>query len=172
MNTDISRNTARIHSLVEFINENDLTFCTEVEHTDVPYTYMCECDNVTYTSRIDHFNVNSNLYDKIDNCFIINEFYSDHAALTMSITIPAPHTNVNKENTYTDINKVSWGKANNNDIAKYKYSVEDKLKMIDFNCDLFGCKDVTCVQHGDMLPNVYKDVLATCIDSAMNVFLK
>ncbi len=152
--------------LVEFINENDLTFCTELEHADVPYTYMYERDNVTYTSKIDHFIVNSNLCDKIDNCFIIDEFYSDHAALKMSITIPVPHTNVNKENTYTDNNKVSWGKANDIDIAKYKYSVEEKLKMIDFNCDLFRCKDVTCVQHGDMLQNVYEDVLAICIDSA------
>ncbi len=77
-----------------------------------------------------------------------------------------PHTNVNKENTYTDNDKVSWGKANDIDIAKYKYSVVEKLKMIDFNCDLFRCKDVTCVQHGDMLQHVYEDVLAICIDSA------
>ncbi len=27
-------------------------------------------------------------------------------------------------------------------------------------------KDVTCVQHGDMLQNLYEDVLAICIDSA------
>ncbi len=46
--------------LVEFINENDLSFCTELEHADVPYTYMCEWDNVTYTSKIDPFIVNSN----------------------------------------------------------------------------------------------------------------
>ncbi len=84
----------------------------------------------------------------------------------MSINIPVPHTNVNKENTYTDNNKVSWGKANDIDIAKYKYSVEEKLKMVGFNCDLFRCKDVTCVQHGDMLQNVYEDVLGTCIYSA------
>ncbi len=89
-----------------------------------PDTYMCERDNVTYTSKIDHFIVNSNSCDKIDNCFIIDEFYSDHAALKMAITIPVPHTNVNKENTYTCNNKVSWGKVNDIDIAKYKYSVE------------------------------------------------
>ncbi len=78
-----------------------------------------------------------------------------------------PHKNVNKENTYTDNNKVSWSKANYIDIAKYRYSVEEKFKMIDFNCDLFRYKDVTtCVQHGDMLQNVYEDVLATYIDSA------
>ncbi len=38
--------------------------------------------------------------------------------------------------------------------------------MIDFNCDLFGCKDVACVQHCDMLQYVYEDVLAICMDSA------
>ncbi len=123
LNTDISRNTPHTHSLVEFINENDLTFSTVLEHADVPYTYMCERDNVAYTSNIYHFIVNSNLCHKIHNCFIIDEFYSDHAALKMSITIPVPHTIVNKENTYTDNNKVSWGKANDIDIAKYKYSV-------------------------------------------------
>ncbi len=103
----------------------------------MPYTYMCESDNVTYISKIYHFIVNSNICYKIDNCFIIDELYSDHAALKMSITIPVPHTNVNKENNYTDNNKVSFSKANDIDIAKYKYSVVEKLKVIDFNCDLF-----------------------------------
>ncbi len=166
LNTDISRNTPHTHSLAEYINENDLTFCTELEHVDVPYTYMCKDENVTYTSQIDHFIVNSNLCDKIDNCFIIDEFYSDHAAPKISITISVPHTNVNKENPYTDNNKVSWSKANDIDITKYKYSVEEQLKMIDCNCDLFRCKDVTCVQLVDMLQNVYENVLANCIDSA------
>ncbi len=65
------------------------------------------------------------------------------------------------------------GKANDIDIAKCKYSVEEKLKMIDFNCDLFRCKDVTCVQHVDILENVYEDVLVTCVYILqMNVFLK
>ncbi len=49
LKTDISRNTLHTYSLVESINENDLTFCTELEHADVPYTYMCERDNVRYT---------------------------------------------------------------------------------------------------------------------------
>ncbi len=75
----------------------------------------------TPQTNIDHFIVNSNLCDKIDNCFIIDEFYSDHAALKMSITIPMPQTNVNKENIKIDNNKVSWGKANDIDISKYKY---------------------------------------------------
>ncbi len=38
--------------------------------------------------------------------------------------------------------------------------------MISFNLDLFRCKDVTCVQHGDMLQNVYEDVVTICTDSA------
>ncbi len=40
-------------------------------------------------------------------------------------------------------------------IAKYKYSVEEKVKMININCDLFRFKNVTC----DMLQYVYEDVL-------------
>ncbi len=58
------------------------------------------------------------------------------------------------------------GKAKDIDIAKYKYSAEEKLKMINFNSNLFRRKDVTCVQHSDMLQNVYEDVLTICIDSA------
>ncbi len=74
LNTDISRNTPYPHSLVEFINENDLTFCTELDHADAPYTYMCELDNVAYTSKIDNFIVTSNLCEKIDNCLLLMNF--------------------------------------------------------------------------------------------------
>ncbi len=40
LNTDISRNIPHTHSLVEFINEYDLTFCTELEYADVHARYL------------------------------------------------------------------------------------------------------------------------------------
>jgi hypothetical protein len=59
LNTDISRNTPHTTSLLEFVSEYDMGLCVEMQHADVPYTYLCERDNVTYTSKVDHFVVSN-----------------------------------------------------------------------------------------------------------------
>ncbi len=55
LNTDISRNTPHTASLLEFVSEYDMTICIEMGHVNIPYTYMCERGNETFTSKVDHF---------------------------------------------------------------------------------------------------------------------
>ncbi len=85
LNTDISRNTLHTASLLEFVSEYDMIICIEMGHVNIPYTYMCEWGNETFISKVDHFIVCKSYCDYIGVFFIIDEFYSDHAAVKMSI---------------------------------------------------------------------------------------
>ncbi len=49
---------------------------------------------------------------------------------------------------------------------RHKELVNEKLKHIRFDSDLFKCKNVTCLEHNNMLQSVYEDVLSICISSA------
>ena len=77
-----------------------------------------------------------------------------------------PNIKVNCDNHDTCKTKVAWYKANDNDISIYKDTVEINLRKIDYDPNLLRCKDVTCVQHNDMLQILYEDVLNVCIHSA------
>ncbi len=96
-NTDISRNTPHAASLLEFVSEYDMTICIEMGHVNIPYTYMCEQGNVTFTLKVNHFIVCNSLCDNIGECFIIDEFYSDHAAVKMSISVAVPHIDISND---------------------------------------------------------------------------
>ncbi len=67
-----------------------MTIYIEMGHVNIPYTYMYEWGNETFTSKLDHFIVCKYLCDNIGECFIIDEFYSDHAAVKISISVAVP----------------------------------------------------------------------------------
>ncbi len=62
--------------------------------------------------------------------------------------------------------KVAWNRAYDNNIQTYKELVNDKLKQIRFESDLFKCMNVTCIEHNNMLQSVHEDVLGIYIISA------
>ncbi len=97
LNTDISTNTAHTASLLEFVSEYDMTICIEVGHVNIPYTYICKQGNETFTSKVDNFIVCKSLCDNFVECFIMDEFYSDHAAVKMSISVAVPHIDMKNE---------------------------------------------------------------------------
>ncbi len=66
-------------------------------------------------------------------------------------------------------NKVAWHRANDNNIETYKELVNETLKQIRFDSDLFKCTNVTCLEHNNMLQSVYEGVLSICISSADKV---
>ncbi len=125
---------------------------------------MCERGNETFTSKVDHFIVYKSLCDNIGECFIIDEFYSDHGAVKMSISVAVPHIDMSND-VIVHNDKVAWHRANDNNIETYKELVNEKLMQIRFDIDLFKCMNVTCLEHNNMLQSVYEDVLSICISS-------
>ncbi len=142
LNTDISRNTPHTANLLEFVSEYDMTIYIEMGHVNMPYTYICEWGNETFTSKFDHFIVCKSLCDNIGERFIIDEFYSDHAAVKMSIFVNVPHIDMSND-VIVHSDKVAWHRANDNNIETYKELVNEKFKQIRFDSDLFKCTNVT-----------------------------
>ncbi len=134
-------------------------------HVNIPYTYMCERGNETFTSKVDHFIACKSLCDNIGECFIIDEFYSDHVAVKMSISVAVPHIDISND-VIVHSDKVDWHRANDNNIETYKELDNEKLKQIRFDSDLFKYMNITCLEHNNMLQFVYEDVLSICISSA------
>ncbi len=129
---------------------------------------MCERVNETFISRVDHFIVCKRLCDNIGECFIIDEFYSGHAAFKMFISVVVPHIDMSND-VIVHSDKVAWHRANDNNIETYKELVNEKLKQIRFDSDLFKCTNVTCLEHNNMLQSAYEDVLSICISSAISI---
>ncbi len=48
-------NTPHTASLLEFVSKYNMTICIEMGDVNIPYTYMCEPGNETFTSKVDHF---------------------------------------------------------------------------------------------------------------------
>ncbi len=58
---------------------------------------MCERENTTYTSKIGHFCINNILFDKVGDCFILDEFHSNHAVVPITLSVAIPHININRQ---------------------------------------------------------------------------
>ncbi len=69
----------------------------EMGHVDITYTYMCECGNETFTSKVDHFIVCKCLCDIISEYFIMDEFYSEQSTVKMFISIAVPHIELSND---------------------------------------------------------------------------
>ncbi len=71
-------------------------------------------------------------------CFIIDEFYSDHATLKIYISVAVPHIDMSND-IIVHSDKVAWHRAIDNNIETYKELVNEQLKQIRFDSDLFKC---------------------------------
>ncbi len=58
---------------------------------------MCEHENTTYTSKIDHFCISNSFCDKCGDCYILDEFHSDHAAVNITLSVAIPHIHIDKQ---------------------------------------------------------------------------
>ena len=164
LNTDISRDTPHTQSLTEFISQYDMSMCTTMSHADVPYTFMCERNGEVYTSKIDHMIVNASLADKMNECYIIDKFMSDHPALIVSLDIEVPRAPCN-DNAEFNGRKTAWYKATVNDIENYRCCIEEGLKNLIYDNSVFTCDDVFCTRHSNALQRLYDDILTVCLNA-------
>lgn len=91
LNTDLSRDTPHSQSLSQFVGEYNMGVCTEMDIANVPYTFSCERNGNTYTSKVDHLIVSENLSNHVLQCNIIGQFHSDHAAVVTVLSLCIPH---------------------------------------------------------------------------------
>ncbi len=119
-----------------------------MDNADVPYTYMCVKDGVTYTSKNDHFYVSNNLCKHIVECFINDDFVSDNAAVKATLSIAVPHNIINSQCSVFTGN-VAWWRASEENITMYKNIVDNYLIKLQYDNACIMCKDVNCLQlHG------------------------
>ncbi len=83
----------------------------------------------------------------------------------MFISVAVSHIDMSND-VIVHSDKVAWHRVNDNNIEIYKELVNEKLKHIRFDSDLFKCTNVTCLEHNNILQSVYEDVLIICISSA------
>ncbi len=69
------------------------------------------------------------------------------------------------------LQKVVWHKVNEEHVAQYKASLNDKLNTIELSNDVLLCKDVLCdnANHSILLDKLCKDLIMTCIDASNEV---
>ncbi len=62
LNTDLSRVRPHTQALSEFVRNYQMVVCIEMDHANLPYTYISPNGN---TSKVDHDIVSSNISDHI-----------------------------------------------------------------------------------------------------------
>lgn len=63
------------------------------------------------------------------------------------------------------VQKSAWYKATDENIASYKQELNDKICSLEYDLDMFTCKDLFCSKHKDSINCLYKKVINCILDA-------
>ncbi len=136
-----------------------------MEYADVPYTYMCIKDGVTYISKMVHFIVSNNLCNNVVEYFINNEYLGDNVAVKATLFIAVHHKAINSQcSVFTS--KIARQGASEETITVYTNIVDDYLIKLQYDNECLKCKYVNCKNHNNNIQTLYEDVLNISINAA------
>ena len=130
---------------------------------NIDYTF-CNFSNDSATfSTIDHFAVGSRMIDGIVSAGVIHDSanLSGHSAIFSKFNCGKMYLGLNH---LTKTSRVSWNKANCDEIIEFKRMLEEKLKTIDYNHE---CTDIKCDSdmHSEQLEDFTIEVLQAMEES-------
>ena len=65
--------------------------------------------------------------------------------------------------------KQSWHKASDQDLNIYKNQLDELLGKVTLDEDLLFCRDIHCVDHRDMICDLYNTVILSCIKASKHI---
>ena len=65
--------------------------------------------------------------------------------------------------------KQSWHKASDQDLNIYKNQLDELLGKVTLDEDLLFCRDIHCVDHRDMICDLYNTVISSCIEASKHI---
>ena len=160
-NADNNRNDLRSRLFKEFISNENLINCLELDISNIPYTYENSRVTPSTFSTIDHFLISpnmSNVVDRFDTIFSYNDF-SDHFPIMLSLNIKTEHFKIAKQE-YKPC--VAWHKCNDENIASYKYLIENELLKINPQHSGLKCRNFKCISHEKFIHNLYNEIISIC----------
>ncbi len=111
-----------LKALNQYIKDNDMIACINLDIADVPYTYI----GTKSTSRVDHFIVSQGLGSSVDTFNIIdNHLFSDHVPICVSCDIQIDHINIQDR---PNVSRTAWWKASDEQCLQYRETLDRKLK--------------------------------------------
>ena len=165
-NTDISRDNPQTNELIQFCNNENLCLLKNNSFSQVDYTFESACAS---RSCIDHIIVSQNLNDGVEKytCLFDVNNGSDHVPVIAEFVFDCEYL---KNNGVIKNNKTMWYKANENDIDKYKASLNVNLDNFVKDCmtGVLDCLDPHCKsdEHVCCLENLYGAIIDACLLSS------
>ena len=158
-NIDFGRSTHHSNELSYFIDREELFKCLDAPCSNIDYTFSSA--GIGNTSLIDHFFATETLFKSITHYYKIDSIDnpSDHCALICSFKFNVEYfTRESKVNT----KRLSWCKATDNDLTKYRYKLDNCLMNICVPVEAILCNNLFCNIHNDVINNFYNDIVDSC----------
>jgi hypothetical protein len=158
-----SKNTL---SLKQFMQNEDLMSCDDHVLSDVKYTHENEANRTR--SCLDHFLVIPNLYGCITKYESVNkgDNLSDHMPVCCYIDFQAIHNNPCENHTKP---RVNWGKISQDDILKYRQTLDEILSNIKLPMSALTCNNALCQKHKNDIDNLYNLICEACMVAGSSV---
>ena len=165
-NIDFGRNTHHSNELSYFIEREELFKCLDAPCSNIDYTFSSA--GMGNTSLIDHVFVTETLFKSITHYYKIDgiDNSSDHCALSCSFKFNVDYfTREIKDDTNK---RLSWCKATDNDLTKYRYKLDNCLTNIDVPVEAILCNNLFCNIHNDVINNLYSDIVESCKSASVS----
>ena len=161
LNTDYKRENGRVNRLDTFLSNN--SFETAWNKFSVDYTHEFELDEVTYTSTIDHFLWNAELYKKVSDAGVLHlvNNTSDHSPIYCDLEKTCSSGNVSSA-VKQSLRRISTKALDESDWNRFSEQLDQKLKLQSIP-ECMNCRDVHCTDENHTLEidKYAKDVLET-----------
>ena len=143
INADFLRNSGHVQSVQRYLNERLLTKSWEQFDADFTHTYE-DGNNVTHTSKIDHFFWNSGLDSMIEDAGVVHNIdnSSDHCPIYCVINCNVQENN-DTASRYV-LPRPSWKKASDEEKNNYLKVLREKLSQLSIPECVKNCKDIHC----------------------------
>jgi hypothetical protein len=162
LNIDFSRNWVHTGLLSSFCEKLDI--CAIVKHCmcTIDYTYQFDFERFNV---LDHFLTSSTLFDVAILSATVwhdGDNLSDHHPICLAVRLDLPVLNA-VDKIFRE--KVSWSKANEDNLSCYKQTLSELLAGINIPAAALDCRDVICTDFSHCFAlNVYsRDLIDACL---------
>ena len=164
INADFVRNNQFTCAVNDFINKHQLNRAWL--DFSVDYTFSSPANNST--STIDHFMLNKELSNFVENAGVIHrgDNLSGHSPIFLKLKTDKLPRTTNPPRQYFP--KQCWKKATSNDIQGFKHHLKDNLDVMNVPHSILACTDINCqsLEHKNDIDQYILDIIKSIEHSA------
>lgn len=164
LNTDFSRTqSAHGQHISELCNRMGLTLTHQNPRARLDFSYYNDFNHAS--SLIDHFVVSENIANSITSVTCVHEGdnLSDHSPVLLDLTALAFERENSIQRESEPSKRPAWRKATDAQKQRYRESLRELLRSVDFPREALACVRLNCDRHSEAIGVYFSQLIEACV---------